>query len=384
MKPDRERWLDWLELVSEPVLDALSRRELRQKMPVEAVAGHAQERAVGAPLEAFARLLSGLAPWLELEPSTGESQRETALRARYRAWSQQAIASALDPQSADFMRFGESGQTLVDSSFLALALLRSPKQLLATMDSATRTHLIDALEKERKIQAPLSNWLLFVALNEVLLRRLGAFWDRVRIDYALREHQAWYLGDGTYGDGPQYHADYYNSYVIHPFLLALMDELHNEDAWKSMSPMIEERARRYAAIQERSISPAGGFPVIGRSITYRGGAFHLLADVALRGKLPPGVSAPSVRCALTAVQQRTLAAPGTFSSEGWLQIGLGGHQPSLAESYISTGSLYLCAAAWLPLGLAPADPFWSGPAEDWTQKRVWSGLDAPADHAILG
>jgi hypothetical protein len=128
MKPDRERWLDWLELVSEPVLDALSRRELRQKMPVEAVAGHAQERAVGAPLEAFARLLSGLAPWLELEPSTGESQRETALRARYRAWSQQAIASALDPQSADFMRFGESGQTLVDSSFLALALLRSPKQ----------------------------------------------------------------------------------------------------------------------------------------------------------------------------------------------------------------------------------------------------------------
>jgi hypothetical protein len=54
----------------------------------------------------------------------------------------------------------------------------------------------------------------------------------------------------------------------------------------------------------------------------------------------------------------------------------------LGESYISTGSLYLCAAVFLPLGLKATDAFWSAPAEDWTSRRIWRGEDAPADHAI--
>ena len=55
---------------------------------------------------------------------------------------------------------------------------------------------------------------------------------------------------------------------------------------------------------------------------------------------------------------------------------------SLGESYISTGSLYLCATILLPLGLPPADPFWAGAPEDWTSRRLGSGRDDTADHAI--
>ena len=33
----------------------------------------------------------------------------------------------------------------------------------------------------------------------------------MRIDYALRQHEQWYKGDGIYGDGPQFHFDYYNA-----------------------------------------------------------------------------------------------------------------------------------------------------------------------------
>ena len=168
--PDREQWINFVERVSNPVLEALSKQQLRRTMPVEAAAGHEKERAVGSPLEAFGRLLSGLAPWLESDSSPAESPKEAALRARYRSWAQQAITSALDPSSPDYMRFGESSQTLVDSSFLALAVLRAPKQLFDTMTPATRAHLVSALESERKIQPPLSNWLLFSALNEALLR----------------------------------------------------------------------------------------------------------------------------------------------------------------------------------------------------------------------
>lgn len=379
---DRAFWLALLERVSEPVLHALSERRLRATMPVEAAPGQAAARAVGSPLEAIGRLLSGLAPWLELEPSAQEPRQETALRSRYRRWALAAIASAVDPSSPDYMRFGASSQTVVDASFLALALLRAPRQLMQQLDAATKQRLVEALIAERAVLPGYNNWLLFAAINEAALMKLGADWDRMRVDYALRKHMEWYVGDGTYGDGPHYHADYYDSFVIHPYLLQLIETLGDtEPAWKKMGPEIHARAQRYAAIQERVISPQGEYPIVGRSITYRCGAFHLLADCSLRHLLPEPVLPQQVRCALTAVQRRTLTPAGTFSADGWLQIGLMGHQPSLGETYISTGSLYLASAAWLPLGLPATDPFWSAPAAQWTQQKAWSGMDIPVDHA---
>jgi hypothetical protein len=379
---DRNYWLQQVERVSEPVLKSLKEKTLRSKMPVEAASGQSQVRAIGTHLEALGRLLSGVAPWLELDHSAEETQKETTLRERYRDYALAGITSALDPASPDYMNFGESSQTLVDSSFLALALLRAPRQLLQKLDPKTQQRLIEALITQRKVQPPFNNWLLFAAMNEALLMTLHQPWDRMRVDYALREHQSWYLGDGTYGDGPHFHADFYNSFVIQPYLLQLMDTLAAESpTWSAMRTPIHQRAQRYAAIQERMIAPDGTYPVIGRSITYRCGAFHLLADAARRNILPETVTAPQVRCALSAVMQRTLGASGTFSSEGWLQIGVAGHQPGLGETYISTGSLYLCSAAWLPLGLSPAAPFWSQPAQPWTSQTIWSGKDMQADHA---
>ena len=135
-------------------------------------------------------------------------------------------------------------------------------------------------------------------------------------------------------------------------LLAVVDACEDEaPAWKELAPPITRRAQRYAAILERFIAPDGSFPAIGRSLAYRCGAFHLLADVALRRLLPGGVSPAQVRGA-TAVVTRTIDAPGTFDRDGWLQIGFCGHQPGIGETYISTGSLYLCSVAFLPLGLA--------------------------------
>jgi hypothetical protein len=379
---DRAYWLQQVELVSDPVLKALKEGSLRRKMPVEAAPGQAQARTVGTHLEALGRLLAGLAPWLELEPSTGETPKETALRTRYRDAALAGITSALDPASPDYMHFGESPQTLVDSSFLALALLRAPKQLLQKLDAKTHQRLAESLLTERKVQPPFNNWLLFAAMNEALLMTLNQHWDRMRVDYALRELQSWYLGDGTYGDGPHFHWDFYNSFVIQPYLLQLMDTVADQSpAWSAMRTPIHQRAQRFAAIQERLIAPDGSFPPIGRSITYRCGAFHLLADAARRRMLPEEVTPPQVRCALSAVIERTLGAAGTFSSEGWLQIGLAGHQPGLGETYISTGSLYLCSAAWLPLGLPPADPFWSLLPQPWTSQIIWSGKNSQADHA---
>jgi hypothetical protein len=156
----------------------------------------------------------------------------------------------------------------------------------------------------------------------------------------------------------------------------------SSNAWNSLKPRSERRARRYAAIQERLIAPDASFPPVGRSLAYRFGAFHLLAEMTLRRALPEQLAPSQVRSALTAVMRRMLDAPGVFDEKGWLTVGFYGRQPSIAESYISTGSTYLCSAAFLPLGLPATDPFWSGPPRSWTSKQVWSGEPVALDHAL--
>jgi hypothetical protein len=375
----RQEWINLLVKIVDPVLNAAAAGRLFTEMPIEAAPGQQEGRRRVSPLEALARTLSGIAPWLENRTLTGA---EETMRSRCAGLAQRAIALAVDPGKPSYLHFGADRQTIVDAGFLSLAMARAPQTLLNSLPAATRKQLGEALRATRRQTPPFNNWLLFAGMVEACLHLMGEEWDSERVDYALREHAAWFLGDGIYGDGPQFHADNYNSYVIHPFLAALMDVVGDQQpAWAAMKAPIATRARRYASLQERSINPDGSFPPIGRSITYRCGAFQHLADSALRGQLPEGLSPPQVRCALNAVIARTMLAPRTFDAKGWLTIGLAGHQPSLGETYISTGSLYLCTNAFLPLGLPVTAPFWAGAPEMWTSQRIWSGEDHPADHA---
>jgi hypothetical protein len=375
---DREVWIALLRRLATPVLTNLASETLKVRMPVEQAAG--ANRAEVTHLEAVGRLLAGLAPWLELGTNGSDEGRARGVMADL---ARKALDRAVDPASRDFLNFNRGGQPLVDAAFLAHGLLRARRTLIDGLDASTRRNLVAALESTRAITPGYNNWLLFSAMVEAGLSALGARADLMRVDYALRQHDAWYKGDGVYGDGPAFHWDYYNSFVIQPMLLDVLDVFRDRQAaWKTLGGKVEERARRYAAVQERLIGPDGTFPPIGRSLAYRCGAFQLLAQIALRSALPDEVSPAQVRGALTAVIRRTLEAPGTFDRDGWLQIGFAGHQPGVGESYISTGSLYLCATAFLPLGLAPDDPFWSAPAVPWTSQRAWSGQPFPIDHAI--
>jgi hypothetical protein len=375
---DRAYWVSCLQRLAEPVLTNLARGTLRKAMPVEEAKG--ANRAGVTHLEAVGRLLAGLAPWLDLP---ADETSEGRLRERYVTLIHQGLAHALDPASPDRLNFTDGGQPLVDAAFLSHALLRAPRALRERLDQTTRTRLIAALESTRRTQPGFNNWLLFSATVEAALARLGADWDRMRVDYALRQHEQWYKGDGLYGDGPEIHWDYYNSFVIHPMLVDVLATLGDQSpAWQRMKEPVATRARRYASILERLIAPDGSFPPIGRSIAYRAGAFQALAQAALKQTLDPEVAPAQVRGALTAVLRRTLDAPGTFDAAGWLRIGLCGHQPGVGERYISTGSLYLCATALLPLGLAPAEAFWSAAPAPWTAQRAWSGAAFPIDHAL--
>lgn len=376
----RRYWVDSLTKIAYPVLDALARGRLREEMPVESITD-IENRKTCTYLEALGRTLCGLSPWLELEGLEGEEQ-ET--QARFRILARQAIANGVDPASPDYLNFASGGQRLVDAAFLAHALLRAPRALWEELSGTTKERLITELRRTRDQKPFASNWLLFSAMIEAFFCAAGVEdWDSMRIDYALRQHDQWYKGDGLYGDGASFHFDYYNSFVIQPMLVDILDAVGGRfQDWQNMRDRILRRASRYAAIEERLIAPDGTYPIVGRSIAYRYGAFQHLAQMALEHRLPEGFSPAAVRCALNAVIRKVQSAPDMFDAQGFLTVGVCGHQPGAGEGYISTGSLYLCTTVFLPLGLAPDDPFWIAPDTDWTSKAVWSGRDFPPDHAI--
>jgi hypothetical protein len=381
-RDDRSTWVQALGRVAHPVLEHLAQNQLRARMPVECPTGVVEERRKVTHLEAVGRTLAGLAPWLELTDASGD---EAKARERLADLARTGLAHTADPAAPDFLAYDAGAQNLVDAAFLAHAFVRAPRALWQKLDATTQKRILAQMASTRAIKPGNSNWLLFSAMVETFLAAAGAEWKEAPVELALRSHMEWYKGDGAYGDGPEFHWDYYNSYVIQPFLIDVVEGIGRvSDRWASLRQGILDRARRYAEVQERLVAPDGSFPPIGRSIPYRCGAFQVLAQMALRHELPEAVSPAQVRGALTAVIRRTLDPPGTFDAEGWLRIGLSGAQPHIGERYISTGSLYLCTVGFLPLGLPASDRFWADPPAEWTSRRAWSGQDLPADRALKG
>lgn len=382
MSSTRQEWVELLEKIALPVFTNLAAATLHETMPVEAAPGREDDRRESTHLEALGRAMAGIGPWLDaVELDAGEERKRAALA----ALAQQGIAHATDPSSPDYMNFTQRKQRIVDAAFLAQGLLRCWNSVWLQLDDLTKDAVCTAMRQTRSDCPGFNNWLVFAAIIEAFLCKAGQEWDRMRVDYAIRQHDQWYKGDGVYGDGQSFHWDYYNSFVIQPMLDDILRVVtEHYDHWGKFKEPFADRLRRYSAIQARMIAADGSFPPFGRSLAYRCGAFHALAHSALHHDLPEELSPAAARCALNAVIHRTLAAAANFDSDGWLRIGLCASQPGLGEAYISTGSLYLCLCAFLPLGLPPHDPFWHDPDQDWPAKRIWAGHDAANDHAIDG
>ena len=386
-KTTRQYWINTMLRIASPVYENLANETLRKNMPVEVNDGSNKgKRADVSHLEALGRSFNGIAPWLNLGDDTS---REGQQRKAMTQLVVKAITNAVNPSSPDYLPFdGPGTQPLVDAAFFAQGLLRSKDVIWPMLDSQTHQRIIDEFKRSRKIRAWENNWLLFSATIEAALLQFTGECDLSKIKYALDRHNEWYKGDGWYGDGPSFHLDYYNSYVIQPMLVdvtavvkANADKGEEYAVYGAMYDKYVKRMARFAAQQEMLISPEGTFPMLGRSCGYRYGAFQALAHTALLGSLPKGVSPAQVRSALTAVIKRQ-TVKSMFDSEGWLTLGFCGHQPDVAENYVSTGSAYLCCFVFLPLGLPEDAEFWSGKDEKWSSQRVWSGEKVMRDAAI--
>jgi hypothetical protein len=376
---DREYWLAELDKMVKPVIRSLAHDSLKIAMPkiVSQRTDNRESRLQVMYVEVLGRVLSGIAPWLQLE---GGSAKEVALRDQYRKWTIEGLNNALDSNAHDFMRFDVAGQQLVDAAYISAAFLRAP-WLWQNLGKKQQQLLVNSIKATRRFKPSYNNWLLFSGMNEAFLCAYDNEYDVMRVDYAIHQMEKWYAGDGMYMDGEYFAFDYYNSYVIHPFLTTILEIIGKKtSSYAAIYEKVKLRNERYAVIQERLINTDGTYPATGRSIVYRGGAFHHLADMAWRKVLPAQLSPAQVRCALTAVIHKTLESPTTYLN-GWLTIGLHGSQPGLADTYNNQGSVYLCTSIFLPLGLPETDPFWQNPPEKWSSQKIWSGEDFQNDHS---
>lgn len=379
---DREYTAQLLYRIAKPVLKNLSLQTLRKKMPLQQAKDYNTDAAQLSYLEAFGRTICGIAPWLRL---LDDSTKEGQMRKELRQYALNGMAHAVDPKSADYMNFRRLEPPIVHAAHLCQGLLRAPEVLWHPLDNGVKANFVTELKALRSIKGPYNNWLLFAGMIETFLLFIEEEYEPLRIMVAIKKIQEWYVGDGWYRDGVHFAFDYYNGYVIHSMLIDILEVAkHHKLAKPEEYEQALARMQRFAVIQERLIAPDGTFPAVGRSMTYRTAAFQPLAQLALMRKLPQEISGAQVRCALTAVMRQIFEAKGTFDANGWLQLGLAGYQPSLADVYTSTGSLYICTEGFLALGLPADDAFWTAPTQQWTAQKVWSGTDLVRDHSLEG
>ncbi|WP_199140536.1 DUF2264 domain-containing protein [Pedobacter sp. ASV12] len=377
---DRIFWANTLYKISYPVIHNLANGTLKKNMPIETPENHDGNREKVTYLEALGRTMAGVAPWLALPDDDTE---EGKMRKQLRTELLRALANSVDPANPDYINYRVEYQPIVDAAYVAHAFLRAPKALWEPLDETTKKRFVTEFKSLRDRSGAYNNWLLFAGLTEGFLMSIGEQYDPARIQFSLNKMKEWYVGDGWYSDGAKFSMDYYNSYVIHPMLVDLLGIMVKKGrASQTDYDSALKRMIRYAEYLERVIAPDGTYPAYGRSITYRTAAFQVLAQVALMEKLPQWIQPTQVRAALTKVMHNMYDGHQNFDQNGWLLLGFNGHQPMIADTYTSTGSLYMATLGFLTLGLPADNAFWTGPPAPWTSVKAWGGAALKKDYKV--
>ncbi len=383
----RTFWVNSMAKIALPILQNTANNTLHKNLKLGNI--YSNIMATGY-LEAVARTLYGIAPFLALNNNSITDNTEKELHKTMCGLASRTIANIVNPQSADYCKFSfyknstSTHQSIVDTAFLSSAFMVAKSVLFDTQTEETKQQISTALNEAVRQVPVYNNWLLFTATIEACKLKLFRECNHLNMQFAVAKFNEWYVGDGMYSDGQHFKMDYYNSFVIHPMLeevsrvaLPLMPK-----KVKAFRTSIVTNYQRYCELQERMISPDGTYPIMGRSICYRAGAFNALAKCAYFGNLPKSLPAGQVKSALTKVLTNMMSDKNLLEKDSFLSIGLFGNQPKLAEIYINRGSLYLATTIFAPLGLSPKNPFWTSKPLPTTWEKAWSGTDLKADKGI--
>jgi len=303
-----------------------------------------------ADLECFARIFAGTSPWLSLNNDKLQ------------------ILSKFDQLVLADNVFTKE-QSIVECAYICYGFLITKNVLWKKLTENTRLQFVTILRSVRKLMKHYHtkyNWYLFHGIIEAFLKSINQVYDDVLIGNMADAVEKWYCGDGFYKDGEKgFRMDYYNSYVIHPFYIEIL-KVYNP----TMVEKAFERCIRYTEFLERIVSPDGSYPPLGRSITYRFGAFHALSYCIYNQRISTQHTYPQIERLLTNVLKRIITS-SIFNADGILELGFTGSQPEIADSYSTWGSCYLTTLGFLPLGLDKTHEFWLESSQLYSQELAW-------------
>ena len=192
---DRKYWVELLDKIASPVLANMSKGQLVKNMRVQNSPTYDKRDRRVAYMEAFGRLIAGIAPFLELPD---DNSAEGGVRKRLRDQTLLSLKNAVDPENPDYLFWDTATerQPLVDAAYIAQALLTAPRTLWEPLDAKTKERIIHEFTTIRQIKPFNNNWVLFAAIIESFLLSVDAPIDAERIDSAIQTIQGWYVGDG--------------------------------------------------------------------------------------------------------------------------------------------------------------------------------------------
>jgi hypothetical protein len=364
----RSLWLKQLRQLIVPVLDGFVTKTLKSVFTPQ-VAPDYNRPPSAVYIELFCRTCMGTAPLFQNPCADTDDIRKLLL---------QSFVVVFDEAYIDW----ECGdQLLVEMANLAYAFIAYPA-LWSSLTMKTQLCILEIMKKAALIKPYKNNWILFKCILEVFLWKLKLRTTLTPIFKLLDEFESFYVGDSWYKDGPTFHMDYYNSFVILPFLVLIYDEIRSaHTSYQIRYTTAVRRLQRHAEYLERLIGVDGTFPLFGRSIIYRTAVFHTLA-FCVRIGLSDSLRYGQVRRALGRVHERMWSAPN-FDSGGFLHLGFQGQQLSLANPYSNNGSCYFTCLSFSPLGLPETHPFWTSAEQPYTQECAWVQLgDIKKDNAV--
>lgn len=365
---DYDTWAAILKKTVHPVLSGFADKTIKE-MFVAKYSTHNTSPNPNVPfIELFCRTAMGVAPLLV---GSAENELKTLF-----------VHATKSVFQEKYLTWECGDQLLVEMALLSVTFLRWPV-VWEWLPLPTQASILGVIESANRYPPHNNNWILFKCAVEIFLHKQKRIASLGQTLARLNAFEKWYMGDGWYSDGPVFKMDFYNSFVILPFLFDIYKSLGLRDrAYLTLGEdKIVERFQRHAEFLERLIGPDGSYPLFGRSMVYRCGVFHALAYAAARRKLPTSLTPSSVRCALSEVIQKTFH-DDIYDSNGFLTLGFGCEDLELADCYSNNGSTYYCLLIFAPLALPPTDEFWTGSPQTWTQKRAWSSLSVQRDKSI--
>ncbi len=385
----REKWLSILLQIVNPVIYGFVNKNIKSIFPIY-FSAHLTENDKRRNqteivfIELFSRTLLGISILFQ----SAESINENNLHDLF----QNTIFMINHTFSGylDFYHSTVDHQLIVEMANCALAFIRAP-YLWNSLHLLIKNNILNVMYYSiTKFKPHMNNWLLFEALIEIFLYKNQKIKILNKTLLNVRVIESYYIGDGWYKDGPLFHMDFYNSYVILPFLITIYQELYllnyqnNGILFKNLYQKTLLKIQRQSEFLERLIGTDGSFPIFGRSAVYRTAIFHALVTTVYLEGLPNRLSYGQVRSGLNAVIQNMFQNEKIkiVDEHGFLTFGFSGFQSEIADEYSNSGSIYFALLIFMPLGLNENHIFWSSNEEDWSQKKLYNGNSINRDKSI--